>query len=123
MRPPDDSVEGAHDEPADRGPDGVAQPLGDTADAYHAAAPAAPASPAPPPVAGDPAAHDGGPQRTTLWRRTRRSVPSPRPRRGPIANLLLEPRGVLGIADFHELRREGLFDDCGRNPPPSWWAR
>jgi hypothetical protein len=43
--------------------------------------------------------------------------------RGVPLGALLEPRGVLGIADFHELRREGLFGDDGRNPPPSWWAR
>ena len=61
--------------------------------------------------------------RATLWRRTRARVPAPRPRGRPVAVLALEPRAALGIADFHELRREGLFGDDGRNPPPSWWAR
>jgi len=83
---------------------------------------AAPAAPAPPLAPGDSVAHDGADGRLTLWRRTRRRVPPPRPRGVPLG-ALLEPRGVLGIADFLELRREGLFGDDGRTPPPSWWAR
>jgi hypothetical protein len=58
----------------------------------------------------------------TLWR-TKRKIPPPRPRGRPVAMLASEPRAVFGIADFQELRRMGLFDDDGRNPPPSWWAR
>jgi hypothetical protein len=53
----------------------------------------------------------------------RRRIPPPRPRGRPVAMLASEPRTVFGIADFQELRRQGLFDDDGRNPPPSWWAR
>ena len=37
--------------------------------------------------------------------------------------LASEPRTVFGIADFQELRRQGLFVDDGRNPPTAWWAR
>jgi hypothetical protein len=29
----------------------------------------------------------------------------------------------VDVDEFQSLRREGLFDDDGRNPPPSWWAR
>ena len=83
---------------------------------------AAPAAPAPPLAPGDPVGHGGDDARLTLWRLPRRRVPLSRPRGVPLG-ALLEPRGVLGIADFHELRREGLFGDDGRNPPPSWWAR
>ncbi len=82
---------------------------------------AAPAAPAPPLAPGDPVAHDGEDQRLTLWRRRKPRAPPPRPRRVPIA--MFEPRGTLGIADFLELRREGLFGDDGRTPPPGWWAR
>ncbi len=82
---------------------------------------AAPAAPAPPLAPGDPVAHDGDDGRLTLWRRRKRRVPPPRPRGVPLATF--EPHGVLGIADFLELRREGLFGDDGRTPPPSWWAR
>jgi hypothetical protein len=85
-------------------------------------APPAPAAPAPPLSPGDPVAADVHRERLTLWRHTRRRMPPPRPR-GVVLGPAIEPRGVLGIADFHELRREGLFTDDGRNPPPSWWAR
>ncbi|MBK9033646.1 MAG: hypothetical protein IPL61_20675 [Myxococcales bacterium] len=89
----------------------------DAPDALDAAAgPAAPAAPVSP--------HDPGRgARATLWRRAGKRVPTPRPRGRPVALLALEPRAALGIADFHELRREGLFADDGRNPPTSWWAR
>lgn len=52
-----------------------------------------------------------------------RRIPLPRPRARPIATVVLEPRVALDIDDFQELRRQGLFGDDGRNPPPSWWAR
>lgn len=51
-----------------------------------------------------------------------RAVPPPR-RRALLAPLAVEPRAALDLADFQELRRQGLFVDDGRNPPPSWWAR
>jgi hypothetical protein len=46
------------------------------------------------------------------------------PRRHAILSLdAVTPGGPIDVDDFQELRRQGLFDDCGRNPPPSWWAR
>jgi hypothetical protein len=59
----------------------------------------------------------------TLWRSRKPRVPTPRPKGRPIPTLVNEPRAILDVDDFHALRREGLFDDDGRNPPPSWWAR
>ncbi|MEZ4403560.1 MAG: hypothetical protein R3B06_26285 [Kofleriaceae bacterium] len=41
----------------------------------------------------------------------------------PVAVLAAEPRTALDVDDFQALRREGLFGDDGRNPPPSWWSR
>jgi hypothetical protein len=55
--------------------------------------------------------------------RRRRVVPAPR-RRGFIAvDVLDEAPAPVGLDGFQELRRMGLFDDDGRNPPQSWWAR
>ncbi|MBP8810285.1 MAG: hypothetical protein KBG48_08390 [Kofleriaceae bacterium] len=58
-----------------------------------------------------------------VWRRSRKRVPAPRPRGRPVSVLAREPHLALDLADFQELRRQGLFSDDGRNPPPSWWAR
>jgi hypothetical protein len=56
-------------------------------------------------------------------RRRPRRIPQPRPRPRPTSMVALEPRLPLDLDDFQELRREGLFDACGRYPPPSWWVR
>ncbi|MCE9580508.1 MAG: hypothetical protein K8W52_45735 [Deltaproteobacteria bacterium] len=49
-------------------------------------------------------------------------------RSGPRRHVVLAldactPAEPIDVDGFQELRRLGLFDDCGRNPPPSWWAR
>ncbi|HVV88607.1 MAG TPA: hypothetical protein VHE35_36435, partial [Kofleriaceae bacterium] len=56
-----------------------------------------------------------------LANRLRRGPPSRK--RPPGSQVAADPVMPLGIADFHDLRRLGLFGDDGRNPPPSWWAR
>ena len=61
----------------------------------------------------------GGPERGGPGR----AVPPPR-RRGFVAvDVDDEAPTQVGLDGFQELRRMGLFDDDGRNPPPSWWAR
>ena len=52
-----------------------------------------------------------------------RRAPLARLRRPPGPQGAAEPILPLGLGEFHDLRRLGLFGDDGRNPPPSWWAR
>ncbi len=42
---------------------------------------------------------------------------------GALVESAVDFAGPVDVDDFQELRRQGLFDDDGRNPPPSWWAR
>ena len=42
---------------------------------------------------------------------------------GALVENAIDPAPPVDVDDFQELRREGLFWDDGRNPPPSWWAR
>ena len=59
------------------------------------------------------------------------AAPLGRLRRGPVerrrnppgSQVAADPFIPLALADFHDLRRLGLFGDDGRNPPPSWWTR
>lgn len=46
-----------------------------------------------------------------------------RRRNPPGSQVAADPCMPLALADFHDLRRLGLFVDDGRNPPPSWWTR
>jgi len=42
---------------------------------------------------------------------------------GALCERAIDVTPAVDVDDFQELRRQGLFDDDGRNPPPSWWAR
>jgi hypothetical protein len=42
---------------------------------------------------------------------------------GALTENAVDASGPVDVDGFQELRRQGLFDDDGRNPPPSWWAR
>ena len=42
---------------------------------------------------------------------------------GALVENAVDFAGPVDVDDFQQLRRQGLFDDDGRNPPPSWWAR
>ncbi|HTJ41144.1 MAG TPA: hypothetical protein VL463_03585 [Kofleriaceae bacterium] len=42
---------------------------------------------------------------------------------GALVENAVDHTGPVDVDDFQTLRRQGLFDDDGRNPPPSWWAR
>lgn len=83
-------------------------------------APSAPIDPPRPRGSRPPGVPSGAPAVPVLRRKARR-IPTPRTR--PMSILALEPRTALDLDDFQQLRREGLFGDDGRNPPPSWWAR
>ena len=51
------------------------------------------------------------------------ALPSRRWAFGALVDTAVDPSPPVDVDDFQELRREGLFWDDGRNPPPSWWAR
>ena len=42
---------------------------------------------------------------------------------GALVENAIDAAGPVDVDDFQTLRRQGLFDDDGRNPPPSWWTR
>lgn len=42
---------------------------------------------------------------------------------GALVENAIDPTGPVDVDGFQTLRRQGLFADDGRNPPPSWWAR
>jgi hypothetical protein len=42
---------------------------------------------------------------------------------GALVENAVDHAGPVDVDDFQTLRRQGLFDDDGRNPPPSWWAK
>lgn len=42
---------------------------------------------------------------------------------GALVENAIDATGPVDVDDFQTLRRQGLFVDDGRNPPPSWWAR
>lgn len=51
------------------------------------------------------------------------TAPSRRWAFGALVETAIDHAPPVDVDDFQELRREGLFWDDGRNPPPSWWAR
>jgi hypothetical protein len=56
-------------------------------------------------------------------REDRPILPSLRWAYGALVENAVDRAPPVDVDDFQELRRQGLFDDDGRNPPPSWWAR
>jgi hypothetical protein len=50
-------------------------------------------------------------------------APSRRWAFGALSENAVDFAAPVDVDDFQELRRQGLFFDDGRNPPPSWWAR
>jgi hypothetical protein len=56
-------------------------------------------------------------------REDRPVLPSMRWAYGCLVENAVDLSPPVDVDEFQELRRQGLFDDDGRNPPPSWWAR